>query len=127
MRQIAAKLLKMSHLCLFTLLLVITQYVRVIELTPLCGRSGGSSSSPSLEAKNTDKIYFLDQQQDIRTVEINGTIVTCFDDGTIINATSAAPASKSNSNGLQTRIENGKFKFRNEVPNSRIWKMLQSV
>ena len=84
----APKMKRMSHLCLFNLL-VITQYVRVIEMTPICGRTGASSSS-SLATKNTDKIYFVDPQEDIYTEEINGTIVSCFADRTIINATSAA-------------------------------------
>lgn len=63
-------------------------------MTPVCGRTGASSSSSaSSEAKNTDKIYFFDQQQEeqsIHTEEMNGIIITCFADGTIINTTSAA-------------------------------------
>lgn len=104
---------KMSHLCLINLL-VITQCVHVIEMTPVCGRTGDSSStsaskSTSSEAKSTDKIYFLDQQQSIHTEEINGVIVTCFADGTIINATSAAAATASNDDGPKSKIkfENG--------------------
>lgn len=99
---------KMSHhLCLFNLL-VITQCVHVIEMTPVCGRTGASSSSPSssssataasLETKNTDKIYFFDQQQSIHTEQINGIIITCYADGTIINATSAATAASRTENG----------------------------
>lgn len=90
------KIVRMSHLCLFNLL-VIVQYVRVFA-TPICGRTHASSSSS--EIKNSDKIYFVDQQQSIHREEINGIIVFCFDDGTIINATSA-------SDGLKPRIETG--------------------
>lgn len=97
----APKILKMNHLCLFNLLVIIAQYVYVIEMTPVCGRTDASSSSSSSKTKNTDKIYFLDQQQSIFTEEINGTIVNCFADGTIINATS-------NGDELKLRIENGK-------------------
>lgn len=106
MKNMATTLLKMSHLCLFNLLMI-TQYLRVIEMTPLCGRSAGSSS----DTKNTDKIYFLDQQQSIHSEEINGTIVFCFADGTIINATSvsAVAAPNFNSGTLKSRIENGKY------------------
>lgn len=117
----ATKIRKISHLCLLNLL-VITEYVRVIEMTPLCGRthalssssSSTSSSSSSSGTKNTDKIYFLDQQQTIHTEEINGTIVSCFADGTIINATSKATASDSDGSGLKSRIENGKYKISSE-------------
>lgn len=96
----------MSHLCLLNLL-VIAQYVHVIEMTPICGRTdASSSSSSSLEAKNTDKIYFLDPQQSVHTQVINGTLIYCFADGTIINATSAdaAEAAASNDDGLKLRM-----------------------
>lgn len=102
---------KMSHLCLFNLL-VIAQCVHVIEMTPVCGRTGASSSSsasastPS-ETKNTDKIYFFDQQQSIHSEEINGIIITCFADGTIINTTSAATA--------PSRAGNGKREIKHQI------------
>lgn len=96
-----AFLLRVSHLCMFNVLLS-SVAVYDTESTPLCGRMNGSTS-----LNDNDHIYFPDQSNGIRRMEINGTIITCNPDGTII---SAIPANESLNAGitedrLKERIE----------------------
>lgn len=76
--------LKISHLCTFTFtLLILHTATHVIDTIPLCGSMDGS------EAKESDKIYFKDNQG-IRTVEVNGTVVACYPDRTPVDMNSSS-------------------------------------
>lgn len=77
-----------SHLCIFSLLML-SVMANVMELTPLCGTMDGSSP------KDSDKIYFKDKNQRIRTVEVNGTIYACYPDGTMVEPNSSSSAESS--------------------------------
>ncbi|XP_031629375.1 protein spaetzle-like isoform X2 [Contarinia nasturtii] len=64
-------------------LLMLSVIVSVVELTPLCGQIDGSSQPDS------DKIYFKDRSQRIRTIAINGKVYACYPDGTMVDTTSS--------------------------------------
>lgn len=79
--------LKISHLCTFTFtLLILHTATHVIDTIPLCGSMDGSAP------KDSDKIVFKDNQG-IRTVEVNGTVVACYPDGTPVNMNSSSSSS----------------------------------
>lgn len=90
----AAITVKISHLCIFNLLMfsVIASVIDLTPQTPLCGTMDGSPQ------KDSDKIYFKDRSQRIRTVEVNGTIYACYPDGTMVDTTSSSSSSAENSN-----------------------------
>lgn len=91
----------------------------VMELTPLCGTMDGSAP------KDSDKIYFKDKSQRIRTVEVNGTIYACYPDGTMVEPNSSSSAENSgertiNEAQINDRIRNGNhFAFMNLISNSQ--------
>lgn len=68
----------------FYIVLVLSFTVHFIDTYPLCGTMDGSP-----QPTEADKIYFKGNHG-IRTVEINGTVVACYPDGTLINNTSTA-------------------------------------
>lgn len=84
--------LRISHLCIFNLLMfsAIASVIDLTQQTPLCGTMDGSPQ------KDSDKIYFKDRSQRIRTVEVNGTIYACYPDGTMVDTTSSSSAENSN-------------------------------
>lgn len=93
-----------NHLCV---VLVLSFTVNFIETYPLCGTMDGSPLP-----KETDKIYFKDNNHGIRTVEINGTVVACYPDGTLVNNPSDTSASTTGNNEndqptLPSRIRSG--------------------
>lgn len=95
------------------LLLNVVINAHIIETTPLCGTMDGSPPP-----KDSDKIYFKDRAQGIRTVEVNGTIYACYPDGTMVDtASSSGQASDSaesiDDTTLQSRIQSGKFQYTN--------------
>ncbi|XP_055296613.1 protein spaetzle-like [Sitodiplosis mosellana] len=97
-----------SHLCIFSLL-ALSVMANVMELTPLCGTMDG------LPPKDSDKIYFKDKNQRIRTVEVNGTTYACYSDGTMIESNSSSSAGNSGKmpiNGTQLND-----RIRDEKPN----------
>lgn len=104
--------LKCSHLIVLNLLLLLNVVINahIIETTPLCGTMDGSPPP-----KDSDKIYFKDRAQGIRTVEVNGTIYACYPDGTMVDTASSSSAQASDSGEtiddttLQSRIQSGKF------------------
>ncbi|XP_055296612.1 protein spaetzle-like isoform X2 [Sitodiplosis mosellana] len=77
-----------SNLCIFGLLML-SVMANVMELTPLCGTMDGSPP------KDSDKIYFKDKNQRIRTIEVNGTIFACYPDGTMVEPNSSSSAENS--------------------------------
>lgn len=96
---------KLSHLSILNALLLLN-VVAAHVIVPLCGSMDGSPP------KDSDKIYFKDRTQGIRTVEINGTIYACYPDGTMVDT----GGSKSSESGesvddttLHTRIQTGKY------------------
>lgn len=95
-----------SHLNVFTVLLF-GVFVYGTESTPLCGRMNGSSA-----VNDKDQIYFPDHGNDIRRIEINGTIIACNSDGTIISATPAneSLATDTDEDRLRKRLEHGKLR-----------------
>lgn len=103
--------LKCSHLIVVNLLLLLIVVINahIIETTPLCGTMDGSPP------KDSDKIYFKDRAQGIRTVEVNGTIYACYPDGTMVDTASSAQSSDSgetiDDTTLQSRIQSGKKMF----------------
>lgn len=98
-----ASLQKISHLHLLNcLLLLIVQYVHQTE-SVLCGKVGESA-----QLNDTDKIYFADQAHGIHTVQINGTIISCYANGTIINTTATAGDSNQEER-FPLGVKNGKF------------------
>lgn len=95
--------LKISHLCIFTLL-VLQTISHVIQEIPLCGTMDGS-----LPPKENDKIYFKDNQG-IRTVQVNGSIIACYPDGTMVDTKSSGETIDATS--LDSRIREGDAKYR---------------
>lgn len=93
-----------SHLYVFNVLLL-GVFVYNTRSTPLCSRMNGSSA-----VNDKDQIYFPDNGNDIRRIEINGTIIACNSDGTIISATSANESHTVGTDGnqLKKRFEHGK-------------------
>lgn len=85
--KMAVITLKISHLCTFTLLILHTA-THVIDTIPLCGSMDGSPP------KESDKIYFKDNQG-IRTVEVNGTVIACYPDRTPVDMNSSSSSLQS--------------------------------
>lgn len=85
-------------------LLTLNVIAHVIETVPLCGTMDGSPP------KDSDKIYFKDRTQGIRTVEINGKVYACYPDGTSVS-TNSSNSSESNEtlddSELNARIQSG--------------------
>lgn len=114
--KMAVITVNVSHLCIFSLLML-SVMANVLELTPLCGTMDGSPP------KDSDKIYFKDKNQRIRTVEVNGTIYACYPDGTMIDTTSSSSAETSGERitgpQLHDRIRDGnQFCFYKSIFNS---------
>lgn len=100
--------LKCSHLVVVNLFLLLNIVINahIIETTPLCGTMDGSPP------KDSDKIYFKDRAQGIRTVEVNGTIYACYPDGTMVDTASSGAADSGETiddSTLQSRIQSGKL------------------
>lgn len=94
---------KIRHLCIWNLL-ILNVIAHVIETVPLCGTMDGSPP------KDSDKIYFKDRTQGIRTVEINGKVYACYPDGTMVDtaASNSAESNETVDDGtLNSRIQNG--------------------
>lgn len=93
--------LKMSHLCTFAFL-VLHVVSHVIDTIPLCGTMDGSGP------KGSDKIYFKDLQG-IRTIEVNGTVIACYPDGTPVDSNSSSSSEEEVLDGarLNSRIREG--------------------
>lgn len=96
-----------SHLCIFSVLMF-SVMAHVIELTPLCGTIDGSPP------KDSDKIYFKDKSQRIRTVEVNGTVYACYPDGTMIDTTASSSSGENSDERisgaqLQERLRDGNY------------------
>lgn len=98
------------HAVNWLLLLNVVINAQSIATTPLCGTMDGSTPP-----KDSDKIYFKDRAQGIRTVEVNGTIYACYPDGTMVDTASSSQSAESDGETvddttLQSRIQSGTFK-----------------
>lgn len=111
----AAITLGISHLCIFNLLML-SVMANVIDLAP-CGTMDGSPQ------KDSDRIYFKDRSQRIRTVEVNGTIYACYPDGTMIDTTSSS-SSAENSN---ERISGHELTHRIQEGNLSIFTLISLI
>lgn len=86
--------------------------VSVVELTPLCG--GRIDGTPQTDS---DKIYFKDKTQRIRTIEINGTVYACYPDGTMVDTTSSSSSAETSNERplseqeIRQRIREGTYDF----------------
>lgn len=110
MAQITLKIRHLFGVNVILFLLRVAISAHIIETTPLCGTMDGSSPP-----KDTDKIYFKDRAQGIRTVEVNGTIYACYPDGTMVDTASSSSSQSAESGEtiddttLQSRIQSGTF------------------
>lgn len=95
---------RVSHLFILSLL-VLNVIANVVDLTPMCGTIDGSPP------KDSTKIYFKDDSQRIRTIEVNGRTYACYPDGTMIDTTSSSSAEvngdKISGTQLNDRMNNG--------------------
>lgn len=93
------------NLCIFSLLML-SVMANVMKLAPLCGTMDGSAP------KDSDTIHFKDKNQQIRKVEVNGTVYGCYPDGTMIKSNSSSSAENGgkktiNGSKMNDRILNG--------------------
>lgn len=92
---------RVSHLCIFNMLML-NVIAKVVDLTPMCGTMDGSPP------KDSDKIYFKDDSQGIRTIEVNGKTYACYPDGTMIDRTSSSSSAEVNDDKFSgTQLNDG--------------------